>query len=178
MALKRTMKFCGYAYGNVPVQLNAHINGVQVFSGTVATLNETMPDADLDMKDAPALFTVENSELFLTTFEGFYPMTLSVATGDGVLVADTLTNYTLWVDTNGDPQQGTADKFVSSYDGTPVNSESTPDPRSSVTIDGAAQVPPLEPSPGIWTWVVPAGSTLACNLNVSVGSANPDIPPN
>jgi len=178
MALKRTMKFCGYAYGNVPVQLNAHINGVQVFSGTVATLNETMPDADIDMKDAPALFTIDNSELLLTSFAGSYPMTLSVATGDGVLVADMKTNYTTWFDENGDAQEGTATNFASCYDGTPVNSEATPDPRSSVTIDGVTQVPPLEKSIGIWTWVVPAGSTLACNLNISAGSADANIPPN
>ena len=88
----RTIQFCGYAYGNVPVQLNAHINGQTVFSGTVDTLNELMP-LNPDMSAAPPLFSVESSELFPTTFSGSYPMTVSVATGYGVQLCQTNSNY-------------------------------------------------------------------------------------
>ena len=65
---------------------------------------------------------------------------------------------------------GVADKYQLCYDGYPVNSEATPDPRSGVIIDGIAQVPPLPKSRGLWGWIVPSGSTIAYNLNVSLGN--------
>jgi hypothetical protein len=94
MATNRTINFYGYAYGNVPVQLNAHINGELVFSGAVTTLNESMPPTSgFDMSTAPILFSVIESALFPTDFAGTYPMTLSVATGDGILQCNTFSNY-------------------------------------------------------------------------------------
>ena len=65
---------------------------------------------------------------------------------------------------------GVADEYQLCYDGYPVNSEATPDPRSGVIIDGIAQVPPLPKSQGLWGWIVPSGSTIAYNLNVSLGN--------
>ena len=67
------------------------------------------------------------------------------------------------------PNAGTVGNFAQCYYGTPTNSESTPDPRSSVAIDGIQQVPPLTKSPGCWVWLVPTGSTLTYNWNISVG---------
>ena len=40
----RTINFHGYAWGDEPVQMNAHINGELVFSGAVATIGGPMPD--------------------------------------------------------------------------------------------------------------------------------------
>ena len=68
------------------------------------------------------------------------------------------------------PVPGVADKYQPCYNGQPVNSENTPDPRSSVTIDGVVQVPPVVPSKGSWSWQVPPGSTIAYNLNVGLGN--------
>ena len=68
------------------------------------------------------------------------------------------------------PTPGVADEYQPCYNRKPVNSEDTPDPRSSITIDGIAQVPPLPKSPGTWGWMVPTGSTIAYNLNISVGN--------
>jgi hypothetical protein len=67
---------------------------------------------------------------------------------------------------------GNATTYSQCYISTPTNtnSENTPDPRSSVKIDGVAQVPPLPPSQGIWAWHVPTGSTISYNLNVSLGN--------
>ena len=65
---------------------------------------------------------------------------------------------------------GVADEYQPCYNGNPTNSEATPDPRSSVIIDGIAQVPPLPKSQGLWGWIVPSGSTIAYNLNVSLGN--------
>lgn len=65
---------------------------------------------------------------------------------------------------------GVANEYQLCYNGQPVNSEDTPDPRSSVTIDGVSQVPPSVLSQGVWTWIVPNGSTIAYNLNISLGN--------
>ena len=91
----RTIQFCGYAYGAVPVQLNAHINGQTVFSGAVDTLNENIPVLPFDMTTAPVLFSVPESALFPTSFSGSYPMTISVATGSGILLGFANSNYML-----------------------------------------------------------------------------------
>jgi hypothetical protein len=60
-------------------------------------------------------------------------------------------------------------EFQSNYIGTPVNSENTPDPRSTVYINGVQQVPPTPVSHGVWNWFMPAGSTFAYNWNISTG---------
>jgi len=64
------------------------------------------------------------------------------------------------------------DNYTNNYTGSPVNSEETPDPRSSVTINGNIQVPPQSKSTGTWNWYVPTGNTLGYNWNISVGFAN------
>jgi hypothetical protein len=238
----RTIQFYGYAYGTTPVQLNAHINGEVVFSGAVTTIDEPLPVAGPDMTAAPLLFSVADSALFPDTFSGSYPMTVSVATGEGVALGNVFCNYmqtaqsveacvsenssiannTLTVGTvtsgafavgqvlevNGakgagtitganrapdfyyvvpaqtatpttitgwalTPIAGTSTVFESCYEGVPANSDGTGDPRSSVAIDGVTQNPPRDGSNGTWTWILPQGSTLSCNLNVSVGNVAP-----
>jgi len=89
----RTIQFCGYAYGAVPLQLNAHINGQTVFSGAVDTLTEDIPALPIDMTNAPVLFSVTESALFPTSFSGSYRMTISVATGSGIILGFVKSNY-------------------------------------------------------------------------------------
>jgi hypothetical protein len=225
MAQNRTLQFIGYAYGNTPVSLTAQINGTQVFSGEVSTIDTAIPPAPNDLSSATALFTVADSSLFPTDFSGSYPMTITVSNGYGILVGAVLSNYmlnagsstqlancsidgtTLTVGslTSGtiEPGQtllgngvaagttivsgsestwtvsisqtvattdmssvitGNATGFLNCYQNYPMN-----DPRSDVTIDGIAQTT-TRPPDGTWVWVVNAGSTLACNLNVSIGN--------
>ena len=236
----RTLQFYGMAYGDVPVQLNAHINGELVFSGSVATIAGDLPPQPIDISNAPVLFSIADSALYPTSYSGAYPMTVSVATGAGIALEAIWSNYQqpipgnqvefsgsisgttltvssitsgqvtvgqqIWAPQNPDGSwpivnnttivsgngstwevsvnksvsemtitgamqiPGTADVFDGCYFGTPINSEGTIDPRSSVQINGVPQVPPLEKSPGCWTWVVDSGSTLECNLNVGLGS--------
>jgi hypothetical protein len=166
----RTLQFCGYAYGNVPVQLNAHINGQLVFGGVVDTLDEPLPDPYINMANAPPLFSVTSS-LFSTDFSGNYPMTVTVGTGTGIMIENINSNYMLSFDNVGNVGiPGNATGFLGCFNGTPTNSEGTPDPRSSVTLDAVVQVPPLPLSKSTWTWVVPQGSTLGHNLNISLGN--------
>jgi len=76
----------------------------------------------------------------------------------------TITGYLITIN------PGVADEYQLCYNGKPVNSENTPDPRSSVTIDGITQVPPLPASKSLWSWVIPSGSTISYNLNISLGN--------
>ena len=233
----RTLQFYGCAYGNSNVSLNATINGSVVFSGEVPTVDSQISNNDT------LLFSLENSVLFPTNWQGSLPMSITVTGGDGVVFTDINSNYmqsftveqivmenssiegnvltvgtvtvgtvtanlllsgtgvlgntfiqsgsgSTWiVGTWPDPSvgqsvpsttitselyapiPGNATAYSSCYrNGAPANSENTIDPRSSVTIDGVSQVPPLAPSNGTWTWYIPTGSTIAYNLNVSLGS--------
>jgi len=229
----RTLQFYGMAYGDVPVQLNAHINGELVFSGPVATTAGDLPPQPIDISSAPVLFSIADSALYPTSYSGAYTMTVSVATGSGIAIGPVWSNYQQPISSNqvefsgsisgttltvssvtegavtigqqlygtgvtdgttivagngsswvvsasqtvgeitikgGISVSGTADVFDGCYFGTPINSEGTVDPRSSVQINGVQQVPPLEKSTGSWTWVVNSGSTIECNLNVAAGS--------
>jgi hypothetical protein len=244
----RTLQFYGYAYGTTPVQLNAHINGEVVFSGTVPTTDQPLPIGDYpDMSEAPVLFTVADSALVSTEFEGSLPMTVSIATGDGIALGEIFCNYMIseesqwtcqtanstiagdvwtvgtvtegsasaiavgqlvlgsivpfnydfyvksgnedgtWVlnrNTTLPPTTATGDvgastytvypgnvtAFSNCYEGIPTNSDNSADPRSSVTIDAVAQNPARDGDDGTWTWVVPQGSTIAYNLNISLGN--------
>jgi len=89
----RTLQFYGYAYGDVPVQLNAHINGELVFSGSVATIAGELPPQPIDLSNAPVLFSIADSALYPTSYSGAYPMTVSVATGTGVALGPVWSNY-------------------------------------------------------------------------------------
>jgi hypothetical protein len=71
----------------------------------------------------------------------------------------------------GNRSTGSADRFQPCYNGTPTNSESTPDARSNVQIDGHQQVPPLPKSTErFWQWTIPTGSTISYNFNVTPGT--------
>ena len=233
----RTLQFYGLAYGDSNVSLTATINGTTVFSGEVPTVDSQIYNNDT------LLFSLENSVLFPTNWQGSLPMSITVTGGNGVtltiiksnymqsglsvpqvvmenssiegrvLTVGTVTSGTITTDlqlsVNGvlsntfirsgsgstwivatrpapsvdqsvpsttitgiqyNTIPGNATAYLECYDGTPTNSENTPDPRSSVTIDGVSQVPPSPPSKGVWSWRVPTGSTIAYNLNVSLGN--------
>jgi len=175
MATNRTINFYGYAYGDVPVQLNAHINGELVFSGAVTTLNESMPaTSGLDLSGAPILFSIPDSALFPVEFAGTYPLTLSVATGDGILQCNTFCNYMSQYTKDGDKwisTPGTADVFSDAYNGIPVNSSASTDSRSSVFIDGVAMAEDRTTGgAGQWTIEILAGSTMSCDFTVALGN--------
>mgnify|MGYP003636488563 CR=1 FL=1 len=176
MATNRTINFYGYAYGPVPVQLNAHINGELVFSGTVPTIDTEMPLANkLDMSSAPVLFTLADSALFPVDFAVSYPMTLSIATGTGILQCNTFSNYMAKFDpVSKTSSVGTADVFADMYNGLPVNSDGTTDSRSSVFVD--AVLVPQDRTPetnGQWTLELLSGSTMSCQLSIAKGSTAP-----
>jgi hypothetical protein len=166
----RNLQFYGVAYGDTPVTLDVKINGQQVFLNTVSTVAGNIPSDVHDVKCNQVLFEVNDTSLFPTTFGGNYSHSIAVSGGSGILIQNVFSNYmqnlvgNRWV-------AGNATVFSTVYlDSTPTNSESTPDVRSSVLIDGVAQVPPCDVSAGTWTWQVNTGSNLSCNLNISIGN--------
>lgn len=88
----RTLEFYGTAYGNATVQINAHINGQLVFSGPVTTVPGGIPISNIT-PPTTALFTVPESSLVPVSFAGTYPVTVSVATGSGILLNEVWSNY-------------------------------------------------------------------------------------
>jgi hypothetical protein len=117
------------------------------------------------------LFEVNDTDLFPITFGESYSHSIAVSGGSGILIGPILSNYRSKFDPiSGISITGNTTGFVNVYNGDPPNSEGTPDPRSSVKIDTAIQVPPGEVSKGCWTWAVYTGSNLSCNLNISLGS--------
>lgn len=165
----RNLQFYGVAYGDTPVTLDVKINGQQVFSNTVSTIPGVMPTDVSNIVCNQTLFEVNGTDLFPTTFSGSYSHSIEVNGGSGVLVCSVLSNYMANMVGNV-VYPGNATGYVSAYNGTPANSENTPDVRSSVQINGVTQVPPLAASSGTWAWEIANGSNLSCNLNIGVGN--------
>jgi len=169
MATKRNLQFYGFAYGDTPVTLDVKINGQQVFLSTVTTIAGDLPQTTGNITFDQVLFEVNDTNLFPIGFSGHYDHSVEVSGGNGVLLGPVCSNYMKYKpDTTA--IAGNATGFLNVYDKSPANSEGTPDVRSSVTINGIAQVPPCDISTGTWTWQVDSGSNLSCNLNISTGN--------
>lgn len=88
----RTLQFYGYAYGTTPVTLTVTINNTVVFSGEVSTINS--PISNEDITSSPVLFTIQDSTLFPSNWEGSYPLSITVTGGDGIRISSMpLCNY-------------------------------------------------------------------------------------
>jgi hypothetical protein len=171
MAANRTFQFYGIGYGATPVTVTARVNSTEIFSGEIPTIDQPInpvPYPTPEIANTTVLFSLADSALLNTDFAGSLPMTVVVTGGEGALFGQIKSNYYQGnVEVN--PNAGTVGNFDQCYRRVPTNSESTPDPRSSVAIDGIQQVPPLPASPGCWTWLIPTGSTLTYNWNIGVG---------
>ena len=170
MSTNRNLQFYGFAYGDTPVTLDVKINGQQVFLNAVSTIPGSIPEDAYSTVCDQLLFEVNDTNLFPIGFSGYYDHSVEVSGGNGVLLGPVLSNY-MKSGSGSTAIVGNATGFLSAYvSSTPVNSEGTPDVRSSVMIDGTLQVPPCSVSTGTWTWQVANGSNLSCNLNISTGN--------
>ena len=179
MAANRTFQFRGIGYGDSNVTVTARVNSTQIFSGTITTLPGNLPVPDYPTPQAAydtVAFSLNDSALLNTDFAGSLPMTIEISGGNAVIFTEILSNYYPG-NTATDPGAGTVDHFAQCYNGTPVNSESTPDPRSSVYINGKQQVPPLPPSQSTWCWAIPSPATMTYNWNIGVGQVG-NVPGN
>lgn len=102
----RTLQFYGIAYGNGSsnVSLTAIINDTIVFSGEVPTNNEPFIPGNTDTTNTQVLFSVVDSSLFPTTWEGAYPMSITVSGGNSVIFDKIYCNYMLKIDPAGNVQ--------------------------------------------------------------------------
>ena len=170
MAANRTFQFYGIGYGNTPVTVTAHVNSTEIFSGEIATIDQPIdpyPNPIPSEVNTNLMFSLADSALLNTDFAGSLPMTVAVTGGEAAMVGWINCNY-YQGNTQITPTAGTVNNFGQSYTGTPTNSEGTIDSRSSVVIDGTPVFPNRPPN-GRWTWLVPTGSTVTYNWNISLG---------
>ncbi len=153
----RTFKQYGQAYGGTQASIVATIDGVQIYSGNVTTIDEPMPIF-------PQTGTDFGEEMFSWTntvdFAGTQTMTISV-TGSTLLLTDSLANYINGV--------GNAEEF-GSFNYTTVDGTTYAVPLTDVTIDGVEQPEILDPAlSGQQYYMIPPGSSFSCTLNVQAG---------
>lgn len=169
MAQNRTFQFYGQGYGSTPVSITARINNTLVFSGEIPTVDLPVnPQPAPPLSEQPVIVTIPDSAALNTDFAGSLPMTITVAGGTGVIFGEIFANY-YQGNLQTDPNAGISTGFAQCYIGNPVNSEGTPDTRSSVQINGVTQVPPLDKSVGCWNWFLQPGDTMTYNWNISIG---------
>ena len=165
MAANRTFQFMGNGYGNTPVTVTATINSTQVFSGTIPTLDQAA--GPYDPAAQVVLFSIDDSAALNTDFSGSLPMTVVASGGYSVNFGVINSNY-FQGNVDNNPRVGTVDNFGLCYNGQPVNSQGTSDPRSSVVINGVPQIQ-YRPPDGAWNYNVPAGGTMTYNFNIGLG---------
>jgi hypothetical protein len=174
----RTFKQYGQAYGSVPASITATIDGVQVFSGPVYTVDEPLP-TDSTLIVGSTLFNWTNT----VDFAGTQSFSISV-TGSPLRLTTTVANYRyifpypptfeLPAD-SGNFVVPDADSLINDYaffyianiDGIQIE-----DPFTNVVIDGVPRQrgPNNADLPGQWQWIIPAGSTFTATLNITAGS--------
>jgi hypothetical protein len=161
----RTVQILGVAYGSSPTSITAAWNGNQIFSGTVPTQNTPAPTYATSMADVTpgVLFTFE----IPMDATGNIGMTTSIE-NNTVLLAEILANYCNVANVTGNVVTHTSSGPNGFYS---ISPPLTSDERSEVLIDGITQSipnPKTEPG-GTWWFIVPAGSTLSCNVDVQTG---------
>lgn len=163
----RTFKQKGQAYGSSTASIVATVDGVVVYSGTVNTLDQSMPSfPDLENSYGVDLFTWQED----VTFSGTQTLSISV-TGSDLLLTDSVANYITIEDpaNPGNYISGGADLYGQFFNET-VDGVVYSDPFTNEEIDGVAQSGPPDASlPGQWYWKIPAGSTFTATINVQAG---------
>jgi hypothetical protein len=146
----KTLQFLGNGYGptGTDAEVTVTFNGNNIYTGSVPTIysaGEPLKAPD----EMQVLFTVEVPEDTIGTF----PMTVQVTAGDQVDLTQILSNR--------NNEAGNIDIF--GY----MNTGSGSRTRTDVVIDGVPQSIPAEYSSwGEWTWSIPSGGTLNCNIYV------------
>lgn len=161
----RTFKQQGQAYGSLPVAIVAKIDGVEVFNGTVPTLDEPYQLTGTDP-------VPPGGDLFSWTddlaFSGTKTMEISVANGF-LVVMETVANYA------AGQLNPTAEEFGFPYLAT-VGDVAWTNATTNITINGVLQNQD-NGCPGQTYWLVPPGQTYSCTVNVTAGELKPVYPP-
>lgn len=91
MAENRTFRFYGIGYGSTDATITAEVNGVEVYSGPVPTIDApiVLPATDTHQ----LLFSIEDSAEYNTAFAGMVPASVTVTGGSGVIFGEVLSNW-------------------------------------------------------------------------------------
>ena len=162
----RTFKQYGLAYGSSPTTITAKIDGVEVFSGQVTTVDQplpTFPNPNFNIENTLFSWTKDSS------FSGTTIMEISVQ-GSPVLLAPTLANYSVDSPENQD--------IFSPFYRYEVDGVIYSDPLSNESINGTSVFRGREENlTGQWYWLVSAGSTFTATINVQASQIPPSPPP-
>jgi hypothetical protein len=162
--MTRTFTQKGQAYGAVPCNITAKIDGVVVFSGEVPTINTPIPPLpNLDLDLGTPLFSWTKPIDFAGTCE------LEIAvSGSQLIITDTIADYV-----NRKDSSATGDFYQIEIDGVVYS-----DPFIDEKINGVAQAGPYNPElPGQWYWTVNPGSTFTTTVNIMAGILPEPTPP-
>ena len=171
--------------GTYPVTISiANGNGVLLGSVYSNYMLTTTPNTPAIMDNS----TISGTTLTVGTLTSGNIVIGQVLSGTGVVANTVITggSGSLWTVNNNQTVDattitgqswtkipGNATGFSSCYvNQTPSNNTNPPDPRANVTIDGVAQPhPPVTPETmGPCNYTIPAGSTIAFNLTISLGN--------
>ena len=173
----RTFKQYGQGYGATPATIAVTLDGVEIFNGDIATLNQAVPDMPIVPGENLGV------ELYSWTKDVTYQGTqsLQITVSDGTfLMAKSVANYFKYTDPakpDGPYVSSGPNNFVYFYEYT-VDGDVIYDSLSSVAIDGVAQTPArIEGEFGQWYWVLGPGQVLTATLNVLAGSDSTTIWP-
>jgi hypothetical protein len=173
----RTFKQYGQGYGSAPATITVTLDGVQIFNGDIATLDQSVPDMPIVPGENLGV------ELYSWTkdliFQGADTLQITVADGT-FLMSKSVANYFKYIDPalpSGPYATSGVANFVPFYYYTD-NGEVIYDSISNVSIDGVAKTVNRVPGEyGQWYWVLGPGQTMTATLSVIAGYDSTNIWP-
>jgi hypothetical protein len=163
----RTFLQQGQGFGSETVTITASINGAQVYTGPINTLNQPIPSFP-DSGEYPVsnLYTWTNT----VDFQGTQNLEITVQTGT-LLLMDSLANYGF--SDNPNPPTPTVPGGTVAYEpffSIDIGGIVISDPLTNVVINNVPQTPARDSNlDGQWFWTIPANGTFTATINVQPG---------
>jgi hypothetical protein len=96
MAYNRSFRFYGIGFSTdptgAPAEIVASVNGVEVYSGPVATINDALRPVQNPYDLDEIMFTLEDSAEYNTAFAGPMPVAITVTSGTMVIFTNVTAN--------------------------------------------------------------------------------------
>lgn len=154
----RTFKQYGEAYGGTPTSIVVLLDGIEIYSGPVTTLDE--PITSISGEDSGNMLFSWTQDAGMTT-----PRNLEISVSGGtLLLAQTLSDR--WTLTN-------VSGFVQVIYYQTIDSTTVTDPYTEVVIDGVPMTRSTTP-PGQWQWLITDGGNFKAKFNYPPGINYPD----
>ena len=170
--MNRTVQFLGWAYGAENISTTVVYDGSTVFSGSITPVAAEYPGEEVTL--TPPFNVLLTFEIPVET-AGSKPVSVTTSGGQLMVLGATTANYNSLPTWTGSSEylpytQGTATGFASIIQpATPGLPEA--DCRSNVTIDGVPQERPTHEN--TFNWILPSGSTIAFDLQITAGQVAP-----